>query len=55
MADQRRFTEKTEVRTETKRSTPAPEREESEYRKETTVRTERVVEKDPEVIVVENE
>jgi len=55
MADEKKYTEKTEVKTETKRSSGFPEREESEYKKETTVKTERKVEEDEdEVIIIEN-
>jgi hypothetical protein len=52
MPDPKKYTEKTEVETETKRdSDPA----ESEYKEKTTVKTERTVEKerDPVIIVEE--
>ena len=42
MADVKKYTEKTEVKTETKRDSESPEKSEH---KETTVKTERTVEK----------
>ena len=53
---QKKYTEKTEVKTETKRNTEGLA--DSEYEEETTVKTERTVEKekekDPVVIIEEN-
>jgi hypothetical protein len=53
MPDEKRYTEKTEVTTETKERSGFPE--DSAYKKETTVKTERKVEKDDDpVIIIEN-
>jgi hypothetical protein len=54
MSDPKKYTEKTEVKTETKRD--SDEFGDSEYKEETTVKTERTVEKekDPVIIIEEN-
>ena len=49
MPDVKKYTEKTEVETETRRdSDPA----ESEHKEKTTVKTERTVEKDPDPVII---
>ena len=55
MSDPKKYTEKTEVKTETKRDSDGLG--DSEYKKETTVKTERTVEKEekePVVIITES-
>jgi hypothetical protein len=54
MSDPKKYTEKTEVKTETKRDSDGTGG--SEYEKETTVKTERTVEeeKKPVIIIEEN-
>ncbi|HJR33426.1 MAG TPA: hypothetical protein VJ817_00635 [Gemmatimonadales bacterium] len=49
MADVKKYTEKTEVKTETKRDADSPEKSEH---KETTVKTERTVQKDREPVII---
>ncbi len=53
MPDAKKYTEKTEVKTETKRDSSIPEK--SEYKKETTVKTERTVEKDKDPVIIVEE
>lgn len=53
MPDSKKYTEKTEVKTETKVDTG--ELEDSEYKEETTVKTERTVEKDRDPIIIVEE
>lgn len=50
MPDPKKFTEKTEVKTEIKRDSDGVF--DSEYKKETTVKTERTVEKDEDPIII---
>lgn len=51
MSDEKKYTEKTEVKTETKRS-GTPVSDKSSVKEETTVKTERKVEKDDDTIVI---
>lgn len=50
MSDVKKYTEKTEVKTETKHGSVTPE--EGEHKKETTVKTERTVEKDKDPVII---
>ena len=50
MPDEKRYTEKTEVTTET--DSDSPEFGKSSYKKETTVKTERKVEEDDKPVVI---
>lgn len=52
MSDEKRVTETTEVKTETKVRPGSPQREEGEYEETTTVKTEREVEKDDTVTII---
>ncbi len=52
MSGDKRYTEKTEVKTETNSRSGSPEREDSEFQKTTTVKTEKKVEKDDDTVVV---
>jgi hypothetical protein len=52
MPDQKRYTEKTEVTTETSDRSGTLDSEENTYKKETTVKTERKVEKDDDTVVI---
>jgi hypothetical protein len=52
MPDVKKYTEKTEVKTETKHDSDLGE---SEHKEETTVKTERTVEKDREPIIIVEE
>ena len=52
MPDKKRYTETTEVKTEIKRPSGSPEREDSTYKKETTVKTETKVEKDDDTVII---
>jgi hypothetical protein len=55
MSDEKRTTETTEVTTETSGHSGSPVRDDSTYRKETIVSTERKVEKDDApIIIVQN-
>lgn len=57
MSDKKKVTETTEVTTETRERSASPLRDDSTYQKETSVTTERKVEKDEEdkpVIVIKN-
>ena len=49
MSDPKKYTEKTEVKTETQRDSDSPEKSEH---KETTVKTERTVEKDRDPVII---
>ncbi len=53
MSDEKKYTEKTEVKTETKRDSGTPEK--SEHKEETTVKTERTVEKDRDPVIIVEE
>jgi hypothetical protein len=50
MPDAKKYTEKTEVKTETRRDSDTPET--SEHKEETTVKTERTVEKDRDPVII---
>jgi hypothetical protein len=50
MPDEKKYTEKTEVKTETRRDSDTPEK--SEHKEETTVKTERTVEKDRDPVII---
>jgi hypothetical protein len=52
MPDVRKYTEKTEVETETKRDSDSAERE---HKEKTTVKTERTIEKDRDPVIIVEE
>ena len=54
MSDDKKYTEKTEVITETSDHSGSPEREDSTYKKETIVKTERKVEEKEPVVIITN-
>ena len=55
MSGDKKYTEKTEVTTETDERSGSPVREDSQYKKTTTVKTERKIEKDDDTVIVIDE